>query len=259
MTENEWFKSATKAYIYEAKSKEVPDTEVDIYPRLKGKNRSEYRNFILPLLNLTSNNVFVVTNMSTITFGLYERYIDEALKKTPDMYAEKIKEFESTIQHYGDLWADYYDTWYRIVDDQVKSRLYTIDIPIWDGYWIIDKTQSGYYKNRWVGQYDTSVPAMIEFFGAIGKWYAPNGVGAYANGNLVHFVVDAVVSDYGSSVLTHEMTHNFDGRIYLNGYGRRTGQGAENFADGLLQSPSNKNATNYGLNLIFNWDKNSLR
>ncbi|MFP7386504.1 ZmpA/ZmpB/ZmpC family metallo-endopeptidase [Enterococcus hirae] len=259
MSENEWFKSATKAYIYEAKSKEVPNVDVRIYPRLKGKNRSEYRNFILPLLNLTSNNVFIVTNMSTITFGLYERYIDEALKKTPDVYAEKIKEFESTIQHYGDLWADYYDTWYRIVDDKVKSRLYTIDIPIWDGYWIIDKTQSGYYKNRWVGQYDTSVPAMIEFFGAVGKWYAPNGVGAYANGSLVHFVVDAVVSDYGSSVLTHEMTHNFDGRIYLNGYGRRTGQGAENFADGLLQSPSNKNAASYGLNLIFNWDKNSLR
>ena len=31
--------------------------------------------------------------MSTITFGLYERYIDEALKKTPNEYAKKVKEF----------------------------------------------------------------------------------------------------------------------------------------------------------------------
>ena len=257
--ENNWFKSATKAYIYEAASKEVPNADVKIYSRLKGKYRAEYKNFILPLLNLKSNDVFVVTNMSTITFGLYERYIDEALKKTPTIYAQKVKEFEKTINHYGDLWAGYYDTWYRIVDDKVKSKLYTSDIPVWDGYWIIDNTQIGYWKNRWVGPYDSSVPGMTEFFGAIGKWYDPNGTGAYANGNLVHFVVDAVVSDYGTSTLTHEMTHNFDGGIYLNGYGRRNGQYAENFAMGLLQSPYTKDSSIYGLNLVYNWPEDSLR
>ncbi|EPA0838150.1 ZmpA/ZmpB/ZmpC family metallo-endopeptidase, partial [Enterococcus hirae] len=259
MDENDWFKGATKAFVYEASSKEVPDAEVKIYPRLKGKYRAEYRNFILPLLNLTSNNVFVVTNMSTITFGLYERYIDEALKKTPEKYAEKVKEFEQKLVHFGDLWAGYYDTWYRIVDEKVKSRLYTRDIPVWDGYWIIDNTQDGYWKNRWVGRYDTSVPAMVEFFGAIGKWYDPNGTGAYANGNLVHFVVDAVVNDYGTSTLTHEMTHNFDGGIYFNGYGRRDGEYAENFAMGLLQSPYTKDSSVYGLNLVYEWSKDSLR
>ncbi|MEB7516703.1 ZmpA/ZmpB/ZmpC family metallo-endopeptidase, partial [Enterococcus hirae] len=259
MSENDWFKSSTKAFIYEAHSKEVPNALVDIYPRLKGIYRQEYRNFILPLLNLTSNNVFVVTNMSTITFGLYERYIDEALKKTPAVYEQKVKEFDEKLLHYGDLWAGYYDTWYRIADDKVKNQLFTRDIPVWDGYWIIDNTQSGYWKNRWVGRYDTSVPAMMEFFGAIGKWYDPNGSGAYANGSLVHFVVDAVVSDYGTSVLTHEMTHNFDGGIYLNGYGRRSGEYAENFATGLLQSPSSKDDSTYGLNLVFNWDENALR
>ena len=259
MSENDWFKSSTKAFIYEAHSKEVPNALVDIYPRLKGIYRQEYRNFILPLLNLTSNNVFAVTNMSTITFGLYERYIDEALKKTPAVYEQKVKEFDEKLLHYGDLWAGYYDTWYRIADDKVKNQLFTRDIPVWDGYWIIDNTQSGYWKNRWVGRYDTSVPAMMEFFGAIGKWYDPNGTGAYANGNLVHFVVDAVVSDYGTSTLTHEMTHNFDGGIYLNGYGRRNGQYAENFAMGLLQSPYSKDDSTYGLNLVFNWDENALR
>ncbi|WP_265183534.1 ZmpA/ZmpB/ZmpC family metallo-endopeptidase, partial [Enterococcus faecium] len=259
MDENQWFKSATKAYIYEAPSKEVPTADVQIYSRLKGKYRAEYKNFILPLLNLTSNDVFVVTNMSTITFGLYERYIDEALKKTPEVYAQKVKEFEKTLNHFGDMWAGYYDTWYRIVDEKVKSQLYTRDIPVWDGYWIIDKTQKGYWKNRWVGPYDESVSGMTEFFGAIGKWYDPNGSGAYANGSLVHFVVDAVVTNYGTSTLTHEMTHNFDGGIYFNGYGRRDGVGAENFAMGLLQSPDSQTSSIYGLNLVYNWPDNSLR
>ncbi|MEB8418513.1 G5 domain-containing protein [Enterococcus casseliflavus] len=259
MDENDWFKAATKAFVYEAPSKEVPDAEVKIYPRLKGKYNTGYRGFILPLLNLTSNNVFIVTNMSTITFGLYERYIDEALKKTPEEYAKKVEEFEKTLAHYGDLWAGYYDTWYRIVDEKVKSQLYTRDIPVWDGYWIIDQTQGWPYYRRWVGRYDTSVPAMVEFFGAIGKWYDPNGTGAYANGYLVHFVVDAVVSDYGTSTLTHEMTHNFDGGIYFNGYGRRDGEYAENFAMGLLQSPYTKDSSVYGLNMVYEWPEASLR
>ena len=181
------------------------------------------------------------------------------MKKTPEEYAEKVKEFEKTLAHYGDLWAGYYDTWYRIVDDKVKSQLYKRDIPVWDGYWIIDNTATGGWKNRWVGRYDTSVPAMVEFFGAIGKWYDPNGTGAYANGNLVHFVVDAVVNDYGTSTLTHEMTHNFDGGIYFNGYGRRDGEYAENFAMGLLQSPYTKDSSIYGLNLVYEWSKDSLR
>lgn len=257
--ENNWFKNATKAYIYEVSSSECPNADVNIYSRLKGEKRSEYKNFILPLLNLKSNNLFVVTNMSTITFGLYERYIDEALKKIPEVYENKISEFKTKIQHYADLWAKYYDTWYRIVDDNVKSNLYTSDIPVWDGYWIIDKTQKGRWKNRWVDPYDESVPGMIEFFGPIGKWYAPNGTGAYATGSLVHFVVDAVVSDYGTSTLTHEMTHNFDSKIYLNGYGRRKGQQAENFALGLLQSPDKKDSSKYGLNFVFDWSENSLR
>ncbi|OUZ27874.1 hypothetical protein A5806_002650, partial [Enterococcus faecium] len=59
--------------------------------------------------------------------------------------------------------------------------------------------------------------------------------------------------------LTHEMTHNFDGGIYFNGYGRRDGVGAENFAMGLLQSPDSQTSSIYGLNLVYNWPDNSLR
>ncbi|MCR1913781.1 G5 domain-containing protein [Enterococcus hirae] len=259
MDENTWFKSATKAYICETTSKEVPNAIVQIYPRLKGIYRQEYKNFILPLLNLKSDDVFIITNMSTITFGLYERYIDEAFKSTPSVYEQKVKEFHNVINKFADMYAVYYDTWYRIVDSNVKNQLLTRDIPVWDGYWIIDNTQSGYWKNRWVSKYDETIPAMTEFFGAIGKWYAPNGTGAYANGSLVHFVVDAVVTEYGTSTLTHEMTHNFDNGIYLNGYGRREGQGAENFATGLLQVPSNSSDKIYGLNLIYDWKNKENR
>ncbi|GAB9259155.1 hypothetical protein CANFE04_16070 [Ligilactobacillus animalis] len=113
----------------------------------------------------------------------------------------------------------------------------TRDIPMWDGYWIIDTKQPGIYQNRWVNKLDKSVTGVYEFFAPIGKLYGANGTGAYATGSLVHFVVDGQLSDYGVAVATHEMTHNFDGAIYFNGHGRRGDIGAETFAQGLLEGP----------------------
>ncbi|WP_304974423.1 ZmpA/ZmpB/ZmpC family metallo-endopeptidase, partial [uncultured Ligilactobacillus sp.] len=251
--DNTWFKGATKAYIYEASSKQVPDATVQIYDRLKGKNRLEYRNYLLPLLNLSEKNMFMFTTMTTVSFGIYERYIDEALKSDPAVYAAKQANVDQAVAKYAQIMADYYDTWYRIVDDKVKGQLLTRDIPIWDGYWIIDNTKTGGWKNRWVDKFDKSVTGVYEFFAPVGKMYAPNGVGAYANGSLVHFVVDGQLSDYGVAVSSHEMTHNLDGAVYFNGYGRRQEMGAETFAMGLLEVPSTPDQSQYGLNLAFDW------
>ena len=253
LDDNTWFKGATKAYVYEAASKQVPDATVQIYDRLKGKNRLEYRNYLLPLLNLSEKNMFMFTTMTTVSFGIYERYIDEALKSDPTVYAAKQANIDRAVDKYAQIMADYYDTWYRIVDDKVKDQLLTRDIPLWDGYWIIDNTKTGNWKNRWVDKFDKTVSGVYEFFAPVGKMYAPNGVGAYATGSLVHFVVDGQLSDYGVAVSSHEMTHNLDGAVYFNGYGRRQEMGAETFAMGLLEVPSTPGQGQYGLNLAFDW------
>ena len=253
LDDNTWFKAATKAYVYEAASKEVPDAEVRVYERMKGKNRAEYRNYLLPVLNLSERNMFIFTTMSTISFGIYERYIDEALKKEPDKYRAKQDQVDQAVAKYAQIMANYYDTWYRIVAENVKDQLLTRDIPMWDGYWIIDNKRPGRYQNRWVNKLDKSVTGVYEFFAPIGKLYGANGVGAYATGSLVHFVVDGQLSNYGVAVATHEMTHNFDGAIYFNGYGRRENIGAETFAQGLLEGPWTPTQANYALNLAFDW------
>lgn len=253
LDDNTWFKTATKAYVYEAASKEVPDAEVRVYERMKGKNRAEYRNYLLPVLNLSERNMFIFTTMSTISFGIYERYIDEALKKEPDKYRAMQDQVDQKVAKYAQIMANYYDTWYRIVSENVKGQLLTRDIPMWDGYWIIDTKQPGNYQNRWVNKLDKSVTGVYEFFAPIGKLYGANGTGAYATGSLVHFVVDGQLSDYGVAVATHEMTHNFDGVIYFNGHGRRGNIGAETFAQGLLEGPWSPTQANYALNLAFDW------
>ena len=53
------------------------------------------------------------------------------------------------------------------------------------------------------------------------------GYNAYATGSVTHFDAAKLLEDYGNSVYTHEMTHNSDGAIYFEGYGRREGLGAE--------------------------------
>ena len=54
------------------------------------------------------------------------------------------------------------------------------------------------------------------------------------------------------------MTHNFDGDIYFEGYGRREGLGAELYAYGLLQSVSRLDEEDMILNTAFKGEKDSL-
>lgn len=51
--------------------------------------------------------------------------------------------------------------------------------------------------------------------------------------------------------MTHELTHNYDQSVLLDGHGRRFGNGAESYALGMLQSPSSVNDYYLGLNTAF--------
>lgn len=253
-----WFRANTGVYIYEAPSKEPtlqndPQANVHIYHRLSTTSNLRYRNFILPLLNMKDNDMYIVTTIATTTFGLPARYINQSLRSSnPTLYQQTLQQFDQvTIKTYADDWANYFDFWYRMTNDQGKKLLLTRNIPIWDSYLIQDSSVHG--GEYWADKYNTSVPAIAEFFGPVGDMYRPNGYAAYANGQYVHFVAFRPLDGPGTSTMTHEMTHNFDGSIYFDGYGRRDSMGAESFAMGLLQSTFSTNANYYGLNLAFDY------
>lgn len=252
-----WFRSNTGVYIYEASSKEPalqnnPQANVHIYHRLSTTANLRYRNFILPLLNMKDNDMYIVTTIATTTFGMPARYINQNLRTTnPTLYQQKLQQFDQSIQTYADDWANYFDFWYRMTNDQGKQLLLTSNIPVWDSYLLQDSSvQHGQY---WADKYNTSVPAIAEFFGPVGDMYRSNGSAAYASGSYVHFVAFRPLDVPGTSTLTHEMTHNFDGKIYFDGYGRRDSMGPEAFAQGLLQSTFPANPNYYGLNLAFDY------
>lgn len=250
-----WFKASTPAYIKEQNSSVIPDAKsVEVWQQLTKYPR--YYKYILPLLNLKSDAVWLAVQSNSIVFGNYDKYIDLNLKQNNlSEYKSEQTKVHQQIDHYVQMWQNYYDTWYKITDNKGRENFLKSQIPVYDGYRAKDSTAKGGYK--WLAS-DDKASSMYNFYSMLGDWYRPNGSEAYANGNLVHIVAGSILSDYDTSTLTHEQTHNYDGSVYFNGYGRRPGQGAEEFAMGLLQSPRMYN-DNYGFNLVFDWSKNSNR
>jgi len=261
-TNNEWFKTNTKAYIVEAKSdvaeaRQLQDVaegkskySVGVYDKITADNW-EHKGMLLPLLTMTEKGVYVISNMSTVSMGAYDRYrLDANNRVRTD--AELVEYVEDRVRKSAEWQRDHYDFWYKILSPESKDKLFR-SVLVYDGFSLVDKDG----KRYWAPANDKKSLAMQEFFGPAGKWYPSKGYNAYATGSVTHFDAARLLEDYGNSVYTHEMTHNSDGSIYFEGYGRREGLGAELYARGLLQSTPSPNEPTITLNTLFKTDKDS--
>ena len=261
-TNNEWLKDNTKAYIIEAKSdiaeaKALQDNandkskySVGVYDKITSDNW-EHKSMLLPLLTMTEKGVYIISNMSTISMGAYDRYRDIVDGKVRTD-AELASYVEDRVRKSAEWQRDHYDFWYKILSDESKDKLFR-SVLVYDGFALKDKNGQRY----WAQPNDKQSTAMQEFFGPAGKWYPSKGYNAYATGSMTHFDNARLLEDYGNSVYTHEMTHNSDGAIYFEGFGRREGLGAELYARGLLQSTPSPDEATITLNTLFKVDKDS--
>ena len=261
-TNNEWLKTNTKAYIVEAKSdvaeaRQLQDAaegkskySVGVYDKITADNW-EHKGMLLPLLTMTEKGVYAVSNMSTLSMGAYDRYrLDTNNRVRTD--AELAEYVEDRVRKTAEYQRDHYDFWYKILSPESKDKLFR-SVLVYDGFSLVDKNGQRY----WAPANDKKSLAMQEFFGPAGKWYPSKGYNAYATGSVTHFDAAKLLEDYGNSVYTHEMTHNSDGAIYFEGYGRREGLGAELYARGLLQSSPSADEPTITLNTLFKVDKDS--
>ena len=249
---NDWFKSQTKAYIVEEKStiEEVKTKQgqtgskysIGVYDRITSATW-KYRNMVLPLLTLPERSVFVISTMSSLGFGAYDRYRNsehKAGKALNDFVEENARETAKRQR-------DHYDYWYRILDNEGREKLYRT-ILLYDAYKFGDDTTSG--KATVEAKFDSSNPAMKNFFGPVGNKVVHNQHGAYATGDGVYYMSYRMLDKDGAITYTHEMTHDSDQDIYLGGYGRRSGLGPEFFAKGLLQAPDQPSDATITINSI---------
>ena len=261
-TNNEWLKTNTKAYIVESKSdvaeaRQLQDAavgkskySVGVYDKITADNW-EYKGMLLPLLTMTEKGVYAISNMSTISMGAYDRYrLDANNRVRTD--AELVEYVEDRVRKSAEWQRDHYDFWYKILSPESKDKLFR-SVLVYDGFSLVDKNGQKY----WAPANDKKSLAMQEFFGPAGKWYPSKSYNAYATGSVTHFDAAKLLEDYGNSVYTHEMTHNSDGAIYFEGYGRREGLGAELYARGLLQSSPSADEPTITLNTLFKVDKDS--
>ena len=254
---NDWFKSETKAYIVEEKStiEEVKAKQglvgtkysIGVYDRITSATW-KYRNMVLPLLTLPEKSVFVISTMSSLGFGAYDRY------RNSDYNAgDELNKFvEENARETAKRQRDHYDYWYRILDEQSREKLYRT-ILLYDAYKFGDDTTSG--KATVEAKFDSSNPAMKNFFGPVGNKVVHNQHGAYATGDGVYYMSYRMLDKDGAITYTHEMTHDSDQDIYLGGYGRRSGLGPEFFAKGLLQAPDQPSDATITINSILKHSK----
>ncbi|MBS0685472.1 ZmpA/ZmpB/ZmpC family metallo-endopeptidase [Streptococcus suis] len=254
MTDNDWFKQTTKAYIVESKSQVAEAAAkqesaekhskyaLAVYDKITNPTW-EYRQMLLPLLTLPQEDIFIISNMNTIAIGSYEHYVDDY--KDP----AKRDSVRQLVNKAAEMQRDNADFWYKILDEENRDKLFRTVLNN-EGFKMYGSDGQTIYRNLLA-----DVDAIQDYYGPINKWYAEGGTKtAYANGKETFYVLYNMLDNYGTTLYTHEMVHNQDGSTYFKGYGRRMGQGMELFADGLLQNVSSVDRTILGFNAVFNSD-----
>ncbi|MBF0714848.1 ZmpA/ZmpB/ZmpC family metallo-endopeptidase, partial [Gemelliphila palaticanis] len=257
---NEWFRSSTKAFIHEVKSKVLSDANVETYTRLQQKDK--FKSYILPLLNLKDDDVYVVTTLSTIVFGGYGRSVDTSLKNSNnESYKQQVSEAHEKIKSEAQRWGAYNDFYLNISKEKEQNILKTKLAEVFDGYFIKDsekgQTDEPYFmdKRRWATKYDKEYNAVYDFFGPIGRWYAKSDLknSAYAEraSNKIYFDYVDILGSQGGATLNHELVHAYDEDVLLQGFNYRAGQNTESYAYGLFESVSSAESYYYGFNFMY--------
>ena len=261
-TNNDWFKTQSKAYIVEEKST-IPEVSskqseqgtehsIGVYDRLTSPSW-KYQSMVLPLLTLPEEKmIFMIANISTIGFGAYDRYRSNVYPK-----GEKLNKFvEDNVKEAAKRFRDHYDYWYKILDNDNKEKLFR-SVLVYDAFRFGNDTNDKVQE----ANFETNNPVIKNFFGPAGNNVVHNQHGAYATGDAFYYMAYRMLDKSGAVTYTHEMTHNSDREIYLGGYGRRSGLGPEFYAKGLLQAPDHPYDPTITINSVLKYDdsENSTR
>lgn len=107
LSDEKWFRSNTGVYIDEIPSREVPNLNLHIYHRLS--TNKELQEYILPLLNIKNDDMYVVSALGTMIFGSYAPYIDLKYQADPVVYREKVEAVHKELVRLSTAWRDHFD------------------------------------------------------------------------------------------------------------------------------------------------------
>ncbi|CIP08953.1 ZmpA/ZmpB/ZmpC family metallo-endopeptidase [Streptococcus pseudopneumoniae] len=255
-----WLKKSTQAMIVEKSSKENPSAHVGLYSKLTAGEkdpRKQEANMaaILGLLNVKEPNVYVISNMATITYGNIGSYIDTSLAQSnPTKYQAELARVKSLIEKAAVQQANYVDTLYRITKPENRDKLLTNRLII-DTMKKYTSNPNAQIDSTWSPATGSGADKGVDQFMTPMNYYSPvSKVGAEANGLGVRYFIDRVLDDRGSATYSHEMTHLLDRTVLFNNHGRRDGTAAEFYARGIFENSYNPEKDTY-FNLNFVYDE----
>lgn len=261
-----WLKKSSQAMIVEKPSKENPSAHVGLYSKLTAGEkdpRKQEANMaaILGLLNVKEPNVYVISNMATITYGNIGSYIDTSLAQSnPTKYQAELARVKSLIEKAAVQQANYVDTLYRITKPENRDKLLTNRLII-DTMKKYTSNPNAQIDSTWSPATGSGADKGVDQFMTPMNYYSPvSKVGAEANGLGVRYFIDRVLDDRGSATYSHEMTHLLDRTVLFNNHGRRDGTAAEFYARGIFENSYNpEKDTYFNLNFVYDEsDKNGF-
>ena len=241
---NEWFLQESRAYILD-QSSEWDSSHTGLYKRLY--DDSAFRAYILPLLTVSEDSVYVIANSATITYGIVDCYIDRNIKKTdPVHYAELRETFRQQLEQAAKQQSSFIDFWYRMAKPEKRGLLSSSRIVL-DSLRIDPDTTI-----QWSDKFGPDAALGVrEFFAPLnlyGTYMFADGV---AEGTGIRYYASKALTERGLATYAHELTHLLVSELLLNGYGSRDGMMAEVYTRGMFEPYELNDPPVFNLNLIY--------
>jgi len=209
-----WIIDNYQGVIYEETAPRYPDMRARVWDHLKARPH-----LILYILSYPGDDLYVLGVPTTLLVGnfrLYYSNFDNVAYETKLNY----------LKNFASMAIPFYDSVAGVVEG---TRGFTN---------ISNFSQISYDSTigkDWSSD-PNAQPVFKYFYEAMNHWITkPAGSAAFANGTDINWMAHHALSDF--TVFTHEAVHNQDGRVFLEGTGRRRGAGGEHFTDNFLTQP----------------------
>ena len=245
---DEWFRKTSKAIIVEKPSKINHNALTTLYSKLSSE--SNLQAHILPLLTVSENSIYAISNSATITYGIVDTYVDRNLKQNnAALYNEKVEQFKQKVEKGASQQHDFIEFWYRVSKPNVQSLLSTNRLVI-DSLRVYSSGTPAPSK-EWSPKFGENAAIGVKEFitplNLYSKYFTSDG---QAEGAHVRLFLSKALEERGLSTYTHELTHHLIGTVLLDNNGIRDGLEAEFYPRGLFETYE-LNEPIFNLNLIY--------
>ncbi len=246
---NEWFVQESRADIVERPSAWDTSADTGLYRKLYDGAAS--RSYILPLLTVSEDSVYVISNSTTVTYGIVDCYVDRTLKESdPARYAKQREQFRQQLEQAASQQREFIDLWYRLAKPEKRAQLLSNRM-VFDSLRIYSETTID-ASTEWSAKFGSDASVGVrEFMTPLNMYTTFFFSDGMAEGANVRYFLSKALTERGLATYSHELTHLYVSSLMLNGYEARDGMQAEVYTRGMFEPYEPNDPPVFNLNLIY--------